>query len=33
VAVPFEQSIAEGLKQAAAKCVAACPTGALAYKE
>jgi NADPH-dependent glutamate synthase beta subunit-like oxidoreductase/ferredoxin len=33
VAVPFERSVAEGLKQAAAKCVAACPTGALSYKE
>jgi NADPH-dependent glutamate synthase beta subunit-like oxidoreductase/ferredoxin len=33
VAVPFERSVAEGLKQAAAKCVAACPTGALAYRE
>ena len=33
VAVPFGRSIAEGLRQAAAKCVAACPTGALAYKE
>jgi NADPH-dependent glutamate synthase beta subunit-like oxidoreductase/ferredoxin len=33
VAVPFELSIAEGLKQSAAKCVAACPTGALAFTE
>jgi len=33
VAVPFGRSIAEGLKQAADKCVAACPTGALSYKE
>ncbi|MHC4323407.1 MAG: FAD-dependent oxidoreductase [Planctomycetota bacterium] len=33
VAVPFEDSVAEGLEQSAAKCVAACPTGALAFKE
>jgi predicted molibdopterin-dependent oxidoreductase YjgC len=33
VAVPFERSIADGLKQSAAKCVAACPTGALAFAE
>jgi len=33
VAVPFERSIAEGLKKSAAKCVAACPTGALAFTE
>jgi len=33
VAVPFERSIAEGLKQSAAECVAACPTGALAFAE
>jgi len=33
VAVPFERSIANGLKQSAAECVAACPTGALAFKE
>jgi predicted molibdopterin-dependent oxidoreductase YjgC len=33
VAVPFERSIADGLKESAAKCVAACPTGALAFKE
>ena len=33
VAVPFERSIADGLKQSAAKCVAACPTGALAFTE
>ena len=31
VAVPFERSIADGLKKSAAKCVAACPTGALAF--
>jgi ferredoxin len=33
VAVPFDHSIAEGLKGAAAQCVAACPTGALAFKK
>jgi len=33
VAVPFDRSIAEGLKLAAAKCVEECPTGALAFKE
>jgi NADPH-dependent glutamate synthase beta subunit-like oxidoreductase/ferredoxin len=33
VAVPFERSIAEGLKRSADKCVAACPTGALAFSE
>jgi ferredoxin len=33
VAVPFDRSIAEGLKHAAGQCVAACPTGALAFKE
>ena len=33
VAVPFERSIADGLKQSAAECVAACPTGALAFAE
>jgi len=33
VAVPFGHSIAEGLKQTATKCVAACPTGALAFSE
>jgi len=33
VAVPFESSIAHGLKQSADKCVAACPTGALAFAE
>ncbi|MCX5655355.1 MAG: 2Fe-2S iron-sulfur cluster-binding protein [Planctomycetota bacterium] len=32
VGVPFSTSIAEGLKKAAAECVAACPTGALAKK-
>ncbi len=33
VAVPFDRSIAEGLKQAASRCVSACPTGALALKQ
>jgi NADH dehydrogenase/NADH:ubiquinone oxidoreductase subunit G len=32
VAVPFEATLAEGLRTAAAECVAACPTGALAFK-
>ena len=32
VAVPFNASLAEGLKAAAAECVRACPTGALAFK-
>ena len=31
VSVPFDRSIADGLKQSAAECVAACPTGALAF--
>jgi NADH dehydrogenase/NADH:ubiquinone oxidoreductase subunit G len=31
VEVPFDRSIAEGLKRSAAQCVAACPTGALAF--
>jgi ferredoxin len=33
VAVPFDESLAEGLRTAAAQCVAACPTGALAFKD
>lgn len=33
VAVPFDESLAEGLKIAAAQCVQACPTGALAFKD
>ena len=33
VTVPFGKSIAEGLKNAASQCVAACPTGALAFKD
>ncbi len=32
VGVPFNETIAEGLKVAAADCVAACPTGALAFR-
>ena len=33
VAVPFAESLAEGLRVAAAECVKACPTGALAFKD
>jgi ferredoxin len=33
VAVPFDESLAEGLKAVAAQCVHACPTGALAFKD
>ena len=33
VGVPFERSIAEALKTAAAECARACPTGALAFKD
>lgn len=33
VAVPFDRSIADGLKHVAAKCVEACPTAALAFKD
>ncbi len=33
VAVPFNESLAEGLKVAAALCVQACPTGALAFQD
>jgi NADPH-dependent glutamate synthase beta subunit-like oxidoreductase/ferredoxin len=33
VAVPFDRSIADGLKQTAKKCANACPTGALALKD
>jgi len=33
VAVPLGRSLAEGLESAAADCVAACPTGALAFRE
>jgi ferredoxin/nucleotide-binding universal stress UspA family protein len=32
VGVPFHESLAAGLAKAGAACVAACPTGALAYK-
>jgi len=32
VAVPFGRSLADGLQTAARECVAACPTGALAFK-
>ena len=31
VAVPFDYSMAQALERAAAKCVAACPTGALSF--
>lgn len=33
IAVPFGESLAEGLRIAAAECVKACPTGALAFKD
>lgn len=33
VAVPFGETLAEGLRMAAERCVAACPTGALAFKD
>jgi len=33
VGVPFDETIAAGLERAAADCVAACPTGALAFKD
>jgi NADH dehydrogenase/NADH:ubiquinone oxidoreductase subunit G len=33
VATPFDASIAQGLQVAAAQCAAACPTGALAFKD
>lgn len=32
MAVPFDRTFADGLKNAAAECIAACPTGALAFK-
>ena len=32
VAVPFDQSLKDGLERTAAECVRACPTGALAFK-
>lgn len=33
IAVPFDESLAAGLRKAAADCVRACPTGALAFRE
>ncbi len=33
VTVPFGRSMAEGIKHTAAQCAAACPTGALAFKD
>jgi NADPH-dependent glutamate synthase beta subunit-like oxidoreductase len=33
VSVPFDSSLLEGLRKAAAACVAACPTAALAWKD
>ncbi|MHC4741967.1 MAG: FAD-dependent oxidoreductase [Planctomycetota bacterium] len=33
VAVPFNRSLAEGLKKAAPECIKSCPTGALASKD
>ncbi len=33
VGVPFERSLAEGLRKVAAECAAACPTGALALRQ
>jgi ferredoxin len=33
VAVPFNDELAAGLRETAGQCVAACPTGALAWKE
>lgn len=33
VAVPFDGTLADGLRVAAERCVAACPTGALAFKD
>lgn len=33
VAVPFDHSMADALKRTASQCVAACPTGALAFKD
>jgi len=33
VAVPFDASLGEGLQTAAAQCVQACPTGALAFRD
>jgi NADH dehydrogenase/NADH:ubiquinone oxidoreductase subunit G len=33
VAVPFDRSLDEALQKAAAECIAACPTAALAWKK
>jgi ferredoxin len=33
VSAPFDRAFAEGLKKVAAECVAACPTGAIVFKE
>jgi len=33
IGVPFGESLAEALKTAAADCVNACPTGALAFRD
>ncbi|MHC4632492.1 MAG: 2Fe-2S iron-sulfur cluster-binding protein [Planctomycetota bacterium] len=33
VAVPFDRSLAQGLKRCANQCVSVCPTGALAFKD
>jgi ferredoxin len=33
VAVPFDRSFSQGLKRCANQCAAACPTGALAFKD
>jgi len=33
VSVPFNESLKEGLAETAGKCVEACPTGALSYRE
>ena len=33
VAVPFNESLKDGLAETAGKCVEACPTGALSYRK
>jgi NADH dehydrogenase/NADH:ubiquinone oxidoreductase subunit G len=33
ISVPFNETIAEALKNTAAACVNACPTGAMAFKD
>ena len=33
VAAPLDRTIAEGLQKVGRECVAACPTGALAFKD